>query len=228
MEKIFLMSAGWLGLFLACAMSGKSEEIPLPPPLKKSQTSVEEAIGKRRTVRDFTSAPITLQQLATLCWAGQGITSKEGGFSRRSAPSAGALYPIFLYVAVGDKAVSEIPAGIYKYILSEHKLKLVVKGDQRRAVATASLEQMWMRHAAVNFIISADYSRITPKYGRRGIQYAHFEAGHAAQNIMLEAVALDLASGIVGAFLDEEIKRVAGLPAGEEPLLILPVGHPAR
>lgn len=228
MEKFLLMSAGWVGLMLACAMSGGSDEVALPPPLKKSGVSVEEAIARRRTVRDFTSASITLEQLATLCWAGQGITSREGGFPRRSAPSAGALYPIFLYVAIGDKAISEIPAGVYKYLPLEHKLKLIVKGDQRRPIAVASLEQMWMRHPALNFIITVDYSRITPKYGRRGIQYAHFEAGHIAQNIMLEAIALNLASGIVGAFSDEEVKKAVGLPPGEEPLLILPVGHPAK
>lgn len=228
MEKIILMNAGWLSLVLACAIAGRSERITLPPPIEKSETSVEEAIAKRRTLRDFHSTPITLEQLSTLCWAGQGITSRERGFPRRSAPSAGALYPIFLYVAVGENTVSGLSSGVYKYFPLEHELKLVIKGEQRRAIAVASLGQMWMRNPAVNFIISADYSRITPKYGKRGIQYAHFEAGHVAQNIMLEAIALNLASAIVGAFSDEEVKKITGLPLGEEALLILPVGHPAK
>lgn len=197
--------------------------ISLPEAIKKGRVSIAEAIAARRTVRDFKDELITLEQLSTLCWAGLGIT-QEGGF-KRAAPSAGALYPIMLYVAVGTGSVQGVDAGVYKYVPKGHGLHLVRSEDQRAAIARASLEQTWMRHAAISFVIAADYDRITPKYGKRGILYAHYEAGHVAENIMLEAVALGLASGIVGAFSDEEVAREAGISERELPLLVLPVGH---
>jgi len=199
--------------------------ILLPEVIKKGRISVEEAIAERRTIRDFNDSPISMAQLSSLCWAAQG-TTQEGGF-KRAAPSAGALYPIFLYVAVGDGTIEGIEAGVYKYITKGHGLKKVLDGDKRGAIARASLEQTWMRHAAVSFVITVDYDRITPKYGKRGIPYAHYEAGHVAQNIMLEAVALGLGAGIVGAFSDEAVARESGIAENELPLLALPVGHVA-
>ena len=200
--------------------------INLPPPIKTGEMSVEEAVSERRSVRDFDSKSITTEELATLCWAGQGITDSNRRY--RAAPSAGATYPILLYVALGAESVPGFEAGLYLYVPREHALETIKTGDSRRALARASLEQMWMSDAAVTFIIVADYQQITPRYGRRGIPYAHYEGGHVAENIMLEAVALGLGSCAVGAFDDNRVAKEAALGGDEVPLLLLPVGHIAR
>ncbi len=200
--------------------------IKLSKPIKKGRKTLEEAIAARRTIRKYDTGAITPEQLATLCWAGQGITAPGRGY--RAAPSAGALYPIFLYVALGEKSVPGFDSATYVYLPKEHALESVKKGDARRKLARASLEQMWMSHAAVMFLVAADFKIITPKYGRRGIPYAHYEAGHVAENILLEAVALDLGAGIVGAFNDDNIAKEAGVAKGRDPMLLLPVGHIAK
>jgi len=197
--------------------------VKLEQPVLTGKVSVEEAIKARRTVRDYDPSAITAKQLATLCWAGQGITARNRRF--RAAPSAGALYPIFLYVAIGPKSVPGFDAATYLYIPDGHTLEPVKNGDPRRGLAQAALGQMWLRYAAVMFLVAADYNRITPKYGRRGVPYAHYEAGHVAENILIEAVALGLGAGIVGAFDDDRIVIEAGLRKGQDPMLLLPVGH---
>lgn len=221
MEKILMILVLWL--IFGCSFAKLSDDLSLPEPRKSGPVSVEEAIAKRRTVRDFAQKAVTAEQLSTLCWAAQGITDPRG--FKRAAPSAGALYPIFVYVAVGEGMVEGVPAGVYKYIPKGHQLQKVAEGDKRLAISRASLEQTWMSRASINFIISADYGVITPKYRQRGIQYANFEAGHVAENIMLEAVALGLAAGIVGAFSDEAVAKQAGINESEIPMLVLPVGH---
>ncbi|MDH3346296.1 MAG: SagB/ThcOx family dehydrogenase [Kiritimatiellaceae bacterium] len=200
--------------------------IKLGKPILKGKVSVEEAVKARRTVRNFEPGGIKPEQLSTLCWAGQGITAKRGPY--RAAPSAGALYPIFLYVALGPDSVAGLDAAIYVYQPQDHALDPVKKGDVRGPLASASLEQTWMSRAAVMFLVAADYRRITPKYGRRGIPYAHYEAGLVAENILLESVALGLGAGIVGAFQDERVIKEAGLGADMEPMLLLPVGHKGK
>ncbi len=198
--------------------------INLAPPLLDGKKTLEEVMSKRRSVRNFDSGSITMEAFSTLCWAGQGITSTKGRY--RAAPSAGALYPIFLYAALGETGVENIGAGVYLYNPEEHALERLTENDVRRALAGAALGQMWMSHAAVMFIVAVEYPRITRKYGDRGILYAHYEAGHVAQNILLEAVALDLAGCEVGAFDDYAVMEKAGLPDAHEPLLIISVGHP--
>ena len=200
--------------------------ISLPPQIKKGKVSVEEAVAGRRSVRGFDPISITLEELATLCWAGQGITNPNCRY--RATPSAGATYPIFLYAALGTGSVVGADAGMYLYVPPDHALETVKDGDCRRALARASLDQVWMSDAAVIFLISADYDKITPRYGRRGITYAHYETGHVAQNIMLEAVALGLGSCAVGAFEDNRVAKEAGLEDDKIPLLLIPVGHIGR
>ncbi len=200
--------------------------VKLEKPLSGGKVSVEEAIKARRTVRSFDPGAITPKELATLCWAGQGITGANGIY--RAAPSAGALYPIFLYVAIGPESVPGIKEGTYLYVPKSHSIDHVKSGDARRKLARAALDQMWMSHPAVMFLVAADYKRITPKYGRRGIPYAHYEAGHVAENILIEAVALGLGAGIVGAFDDDWVAREAGIGKGQDPMLLLPVGHISR
>ncbi len=197
--------------------------ISLPKPSSDGKVSVEKAIKGRRTVRDFRQKSLSLNHLSQLVWSGQGIT--DSSENKRAAASAGALYPLDLYILIGENGVEKMEGGVYRYLPKEHSLLPIAKGDRRREIAVASLSQMWMARAAVIFIITAEYRRITGKYGERGIRYALIEVGHVGQNLFLQAEALGLGAGIVGAFHDSEVSNIAGLPSKHEPLLIIPVGY---
>ena len=197
----------------------------LPPEKIERTVSVEQAISQRRTVRTFISEPLQLHQFSQLLWAAQGITEKSG--FKRSAASAGALYPMDVYVVAGKDSVAQIEAGVYHYEPKGHMVSLVTGSDLREALSRASLSQMWMAKAPVDIVITAEYSRATIKYGKRGVRYAIIEAGHIGQNLFLQAEALGLKAGIVGAFHDNEIIRVMNIPSSHEPLLIIPIGYQA-
>jgi len=152
-------------------------------------------------------------------WAAQGITDPRG---LRTAPSAGALYPLEVYVVAGD--VVDLSAGVYKYDPHNHELLKVLADDIRAELARAALNQAWVKEAAINIVFTAVYERTTVKYGERGVRYVHIEAGHAAQNLCLQATAMDLGIVTVGAFHDEQVKEVLNLPDDEQPLYIIPVG----
>jgi SagB-type dehydrogenase family enzyme len=198
-------------------------KITLPEPVYDSDTSLEEALLARRSVRSFREEPITLQQLSQILWAGQGITDPSG---KRTAPSAGALYPLKLYIVVGN--VEGLAAGVYEYEPETHTLVKTIDGDQRQSLAQAALGQTSVQQGAIDIIITAIYEITTVKYGERGIRYVHMEAGHAAQNICLEVVALELVAVTVGAFDDADVQQVLELPDDEVPLYIIPVGNPVN
>jgi len=197
--------------------------ISLPKPSLDGKVSVEKAIKERRTIRDFKERPLSLNHLSQLLWAAQGITDPKE--RKRAAPSGGALYPLDIYLIVGANGVEGMEAGIYHYLPEKHSISLLSKGDRRKEVATASLWQIWMAKAPVMFIITAEYRRITGKYGERGIRYALMEVGHVRQNIFLQTEALGLGAGIVGAFNDADVSKVMGGAPQHEPLLIMPVGY---
>jgi SagB-type dehydrogenase family enzyme len=165
--------------------------------------------------------PLELSQIAQLAWAAQGITSAE---AHRTAPSAGALYALELYVVAAN--VNGLPAGIYKYEPPTHEMISLIESDTRQQLSRAALEQTSISQAAAIFVLAAVYERISAKYGERGIRYAHMEAGHAAQNLLLQAVALGLGAVLVGAFDDAKVKRVLDLSKHEVPLYLIPVGKP--
>ncbi len=194
--------------------------IKLPEPKYGGSMSVEEALLKRRSVRDFKDKPVTLSEVSQLIWAAQGITDPGG---LRTAPSAGALYPLELYVVAGN--VTGLPAGIYQYRSKSHELLSIAKGDRRIDLGNAALGQSSVRRAAAVMVLSGVYERMTTKYGERGIRYVHMEAGHAAQNVYLQAVALGLGTVVIGAFCDEEVKRILKMADREKPLYIMPVGR---
>ncbi|NIM65390.1 MAG: SagB/ThcOx family dehydrogenase [Candidatus Latescibacteria bacterium] len=194
--------------------------INLPEPRYESSCPVESAIRSRRSVRDYSGKPLTLGEVSQLLWAAQGITSPQG---ERAAPSAGALYPLELYVAVGD--VENLPQGIYKYHPRRHSLIRIDDADVRAKLSTAALAQSCVRDGAVTILIASVHRRITGTYGRRGIQYIYMEAGHVSQNIHLQAEALNLGTVAVGAFDDRSVKIVMKLAEDEEPLYIMPVGR---
>lgn len=197
--------------------------VQLPTPASDGTVAVERAIKERRTVRDFRRDPLNITQLSQLLWAAQGITDAKRGF--RAAPSGGALYPLDVYAVVGDEGIEGLDPGVYHYYPSIHNIELISRGDRRREVASASLWQMWMARAPVIFVITAEYERITRKYGERGIRYAQIEVGHVGQNIFLQSVSLGLGAGIVGAFRDDEVAKAIGAPENHEPLIIMPVGY---
>ncbi|HUV80362.1 MAG TPA: SagB/ThcOx family dehydrogenase [Candidatus Bathyarchaeia archaeon] len=199
---------------------GIGERIKLPEPRYTSNTSVEEALSQRRSIRAYSGETLTIEDVSQLLWAAQGITSAGGG---RTAPSAGALYPLELYLVVGD--VEGIDKGVYKYILEEHELEKVKDGDIRAELADAALGQACVRDAAIDIVFTAVYERTTGKYRERGIRYVQMEAGHAAQNIYLQAVALDLGTVVIGAFVDGEVKEIMKMQEQETPLYIMPVGR---
>ena len=204
-------------------MSNKPNDvIDLPEPSREGRASVEATLAGRRSVRDFEAGPVTLAEVSQLLWAAQGVTEPTG---LRAAPSAGALYPLEVYLLAGD--VSGLEAGLYKYDAHRHALRLTAPRDIRRELADAALEQDWMAEGAAVLVIAADYGRTAGKYGARAERYVHMEAGFAAENVSLQAVGLGLGTTVVGAFVDQEVKRLVGMTAHEDPLVCLPIGKPA-
>lgn len=185
--------------------------------------SVEEAIKGRRSERDFTDQPLNIEHVSHLLWAAQGIT-EDGGF-KRAAPSAGATYPLDVYLVVGEKGVDGLQAGVYHYQVREHALRLLTTGDVRTILATACVGQMFIAEAPIAIVITAEYARTTGWYGERGTRYVHMEVGHAGQNIHLQAEALGLGTVVIGAFIDKEVSRLLRLPEGHEPLCVMPAGY---
>lgn len=205
--------------------TGKERQMNLPGPVLKGDVSVEQAIKHRRTIRSYRSKPLSPEQFSQILWAAQGVTEDRG--YKRSAPSGGALYPLDIYAVVGENGVKALGAGIYHYDPVKHAALLITKGDFREDVARTALSQMWMAGAPLNLVITSEYRRITSKYGARGERYAMIEAGHVGQNIFLQAQALGLRAGIVGAFHDNDVIRILKIKRSHEPLLIMPVGYGA-
>jgi len=199
--------------------------IHLPSPARNGGIALAEALDGRRTIRSFAPRPLSLDQLSQLLWATYGVTDRRAG--ARTAPSAGALYPLDCYLAAGAKGVEGLTAGVYHYLPLDHALEAMITGDKRREVARASLNQLWMAEAPVMVIITVEYQRTMGRYRERGRRYVHMEVGHAGENLFLQGVAIGLGAGIVGAFDDEAVAEALQLPARHEPLLICPVGYPA-
>lgn len=212
-----------LGITLFSPPGGQgAEAIKLRPPAKKGGMSVAEALEVRRTMRHFAARPLDLPQVSQLLWGADGLSDPRG---LRTSPSAGATYPLDLYLVVGERGVKDLPAGVYHYLVAEHALTPVAPGDARAPVARACLHQTWMTEAPVLLVISGEYSRCTARYGPRGIRYTHMEVGNVSQNLFLTAEALDLGAGIVGAFEDKVLAQVLKLPPAHEPLLVMPMGY---
>ena len=202
-------------------MENINETIELPTPGQDSETSLEGALRERRSVREFRQEPVTLAQLSQLLWAAQGITDSRGF---RTAPSAGALYPLEVYVMVGN--VMDLPVGLYKYRPDGHRLLRMASDDRRKQMERAAMGQDWVRENAALFVFSSVDSRTTRKYGQRGIRYIHIEVGHAAQNVMLQAQTLGLGAAVVGAFNDDYVDEILDLPENERSLYLMPIGKP--
>jgi SagB-type dehydrogenase family enzyme len=200
-------------------MAQEHESIPLPEITISGKPFLQQLLQQRRSVRDFHHVSLGLSDIGQLLWAAQGITHPQGF---RTAPSAGALYPLELYVVAGQ--VKNLPLGIYHYDPNHHRLIKVGSGDRRKELARAAWRRPWLSDAATVVVFAAVYERTTLKYGKRGARYVHIETGHATQNLFLQAESLGLDTVIVGAFDDDEVKAVLQLPDEVQPLILMPVG----
>ena len=193
----------------------------LSTPLTVGGMSLTQALLQRRSVRAYRRfGSLSLAHLGQLLWAAQGVTSDDG---LRTAPSAGALYPLEIHIVAG--VVEELVSGVYHYEPHQHRLIRLHTGDVRAALAVAALNQSWIQDAAAILVCSAIYDRTTDKYGHRGVRYVHMEAGHVAQNVLLQATAFELHSAIVGAFDDQAVHETLTTPADCAPLYLIPIGH---
>lgn len=194
--------------------------IKLPEP-KFTGMAIETALRARRSIRSYAKRAIQLDDIALLLWAAQGINSSDG---KRTAPSAGALYPIEIYLVAGS--ITGIESGVYLYRPQDHSLAPIKEGDQRPALSGAALDQPCVASAPACLIVAAVYQRTAKKYGDRAKRYVHMEAGHAAENVLLQAVALQLGAVVIGAFDDQKVQRTLDIPADHKPLEIIPLGYP--
>ena len=204
------------GQKIPSAVVVQQEIISLPEPRLSSDVSIEEAMYNRRSIRDFTDEHLSLEELSQLIFASQGIT--DG--SHRTVPSAGALYPIEIYVLVDN--VQNISPGFYHYVPDTHSLQYVSSSSIKAEMPAIAYHQSWMEDSAADIVIAADYSRTEKKYGRMAEKYVHMEVGHAAQNVYLQAYALGLGTTIVAGFENAKMKKLMGIEY--MPLAIMPVG----
>jgi len=202
--------------------TGTAAGFSLLPPDVSGGMALSATLAQRRSIRDFRAESLSLAQVSQLLWSAQGVTADWGG---RTAPSAGGLFPLELYLVTGE--VTGLAAGVYHYLPGEHRIEAISAGDRRADLAAAALGQACVEQGALNLVITAVPQRTTDKYGERGNRYVYLEAGHAAQNICLTATALGLGTVPVGAFADEAVRQVIGVSEEVVPLYVLPIGRPA-
>ena len=212
----------WIVLFLSiiCMQNMMAQEIILPKPKLNGDLSVESALLHRRSIRHFSSDSLALSEVGQLCWAALGITDGR----KRTNPSAGAIYPIQLFVQVNR--VSVVTSGIYRYHPEQHTLMLMQSGDFGSRLRQASYNQSMLETAALNLILAGDYLKIQEVYGDRGIRYLDMEAGHIGQSIYLQCESLNLGTVAVGAFDEQKISDLLQVP--ETIVYIFPAGKPMQ
>jgi SagB-type dehydrogenase family enzyme len=226
-RRRFVIGAGSTAVLAgAAALSGGCEATPsplrvqrsfgLPSPWSRGSVPLEQVLASRRSRREFTSRALTEREISQLLWATRGVTAAWGG---RTSPSAGALYPLELYVLTAEVYGHYLPQG--------HRLEVLAERDLRREAAAAASSQTAVGEAPLTLVIAAIYARTEKKYGARGRRYVQLEAGHAAQNVLLQAVALGLAAVPIGAFDDRRLVDGLQLSGEHAPLYLIPVGHPA-
>jgi SagB-type dehydrogenase family enzyme len=193
--------------------------VKLPAPERGEGMPLWEAVGRRRSVRDFRGTSISAKDLSQILWASQGVTRVMGEYALRSAPSAGALYPVETYLSV--QAVEGIDPGIYHYGVREHELELLRAGDYRDAVAAAALDQGFLSEAAVVFAWTALFARSKWKYKERAYRYVYLDAGHIAQSAALAAASLGLGTCQIAALYDDEVNSLLGVDGKEESIIYM-------
>jgi SagB-type dehydrogenase family enzyme len=198
--------------------------IELPQPRFDSDVSIEEALLQRMSVRHYTDEPLTLVQVSQLLWSVQGITPRPDGRTGRTAPSAGATYPLEIYLTV--KNVQGLEPGAYRFLIEEFNLEKVLTGNVQPELSKAAGGQPWVAKAPINIVIGVVYERTTARYEDRGLRYVHMEVGHVGQNIHVQVISLGLGTVVVGAFDDNKVKEIVNIAPNVAPLYIMPVGKP--
>ncbi|HPQ19596.1 MAG TPA: SagB/ThcOx family dehydrogenase [bacterium] len=194
--------------------------IKLPKPENISKISIEEALLKRRSIREYKDEALTIKEVSQILWSAQGITEPKKKF--RTAPSAGAIFPLNIYLVVNK--VENIEKGIYKYLPETHEIIQFLNEDKREDIYKACLQQSCIKNGAIIIVITGNFEKIKKRYSERGVRYTYIEVGHCSQNIYLQCVSLNLGTVAVGAFYDEEVKKILKLPDEEEPLYLMPIG----
>jgi len=216
------MSAGILAFLLAPAVfPAEPVTALLPSPKKTGGVSVETALAARRSVRDYTSQPLTLSEVGQLLWAAQGVTSQDG---KRTAPSAMHRYP--LEIAVVAQGVEGLASGAWRYVPAKHALEPLIAAKPGEKLLAGSTSQAQVRSAPAVFVISAVYARMGA--GAKNHTWTDYEAGLASENLLLEAVALGLGAVVTGGIEPASVKEAVHLTGNEEVIVVIPVGHPAK
>lgn len=200
--------------------------VKLPDPDLKGQMSVEESIQNRRSVREYSNKSLSLKDISQLLWAAQGITDNQSNL--RAAPSSGRTYPLEIYLVVGKGGVEGLEEGVYHYNMTNHQLEKLLNGDKRSDLSKSANGQVWVKNAPVNIVITGNYQRTISKYGNNNLsmRFVHLEAGHAGENIYLQATARGLVTVSLGSFDDKVVKNLLNLPLEENTMYIFPVGFP--
>jgi SagB-type dehydrogenase family enzyme len=196
-----------------------TNKVELPPQEEIETKNFHEVLLNRKTVRNFSHKPISIEQLSYLLWASTGIQRNERGFEFRTAPSAGALYPIETYLVVNN--VANVAQGIYHYNIKNHHLEELMPGDYREKISTAALKQNLCQHASVVFVWSAVFERSKWKYQQRAYRYIYLDAGHIAQNLALAVNALGLGSCQIAALFDELSNEIFELDGEKESVIYM-------
>lgn len=187
--------------------------LDLPDP-SHGNVSLDETLANRRTIRTLTGPPLTDAEISQLLWSAQGFTPT----GNRTAPSAGATYPTEMYLLTAH--------GVFHYRPRHHDLEILSGEDKRSSLFDNAVGQESVKDGSAVFVVTAVFDRTATKYGDRAERYVHIEAGHVAQNVLLQATALGLGAVPVGSFDDGAVSEILGLPSDHEPLYLLPVGHP--
>ncbi len=215
-------------LLLACSIHDQDnnndtimETIILPEPALTGDMSIEETLKERRSIREYRDVPLSLQEIAQLAWSAQGVSDEVSGF--RTAPSAGATFPMEIYLLITE--VEDVSDGVYRYDYDNHTLEKIIDGDLRRDLYDVALRQPSIIDAPVVMAITGVVARTEQRYGGRALRYVYMEAGHVAQNVYLQGVALNIGTVVIGAFDDDGVADVLQLEDGEHPLYIMPLGN---
>lgn len=197
----------------------------LPAPQLSGNLSVETAIQNRRSVRSYSNETISISNVSQILWSAQGITDNQNNL--RATPSAGQVYPLEIYVVVGNSTVTGLAPGAYHYVPSNNTLEKTVNGDLRSHLSSIATEQEAVNQAPVDFIITGNYQKMINKYKDPTLctRFVDLEAGHAGENIYLQAESMGLVTVAIGSFNETQMIQLLELPQNETPLYIFPLGH---
>ncbi|MGB6067092.1 MAG: SagB/ThcOx family dehydrogenase [Desulfomonilaceae bacterium] len=201
-------------------------EVKLPKPAYSGKLSFEASVVRKHSVREFSRLPLTLAEASQVLWAANGNLPADAvtGATTKVIPSAGALYPLEVFLVCGQNTVGKLPAGVYRYNAQGNSLQSVATGDKRNLVAYAAHHQLFLAQAPALIVIAAVFQRTMAKYGDRGVQYVYMDAGAANQNVFLQAESLGLHVAAVGAFVDPQVAGALKLPADVKPIMICAIG----